>query len=118
MASLNDVAKKVSGVSELTAGRTKLSTEDVITKYPNGVTIAAVDLFGSGEDAYAVINIIEDSGVYFFGGQSITNLVKDWLNMCGTISEVNAQLKKEPVKILLKQTKTKKGKDFTSFEVI
>lgn len=115
---LNERAKKVSGVSELTAGRTKLSTAEVIAEFPKGATIAAVDLFGTGDDAYAVINVTEDTGIYFFGGQSLTGLVKDWVEMCGTVDAVNAQLAKEPVKILLKQTKTKKGKDFTSFEVI
>ena len=115
---LNDAAKKASGASELTAGKTKLSTAEVIKKFPKGLTVSAVDIFGTGADEYGVLNAAEDDSIYFFAGQALTGLIRNWVDMCGTIEEVNKQLKTEPVKILLRQTKTKKGKDFTSFEVI
>ena len=118
MGKLNDLAKKASGVSEITAGRTKISTADVIKNYPNGITITAADMFGTGDGKYAVFNIAEDNKVYFFGGKALTEMLTEWLTTCGNIDEVNAQLATEPVKIKLTQTKTKKNQDFTSFEVI
>lgn len=36
MGKLNDLAKKASGVSAITEGKTKLSTADVIKRFPNG----------------------------------------------------------------------------------
>lgn len=118
MGKLNDMARKASGVSELTEGRTKLTTEEVIKKYPNGVTIKAMDMFGTGDQRYAVVNIVEDDKVYFFGGQAITGMLDNFIEMCGTVDEVNAQLAAEPIKIKLTKGKTKAGRDFTSFEVI
>jgi predicted ThiF/HesA family dinucleotide-utilizing enzyme len=118
MGKLNDLAKKASGVSAITEGKTKLSTADVIKRFPNGFTISAVDVFGTGAEAYAVINIAEDANVYFFGGKALTEMVNNFVNMCGSVDEVNTQLALEPVKIKLTQTKTKTNRDFTSFEVI
>lgn len=118
MGKLNELAKKASGVSAITEGKTKLSTEEVIKRYPNEVTIKAVDMFGTGDDRYAVINIAEDDKVYFFGGKAITGMVDEWITTCGTIDVVNMQLSDEPVKIRLTKGKTKNGRDFTSFEVI
>lgn len=118
MGKLNELAKKASGVSAITEGKTKLSTEEVIKRYPNGVTIKAVDMFGTGDDRYAVVNIAEDDKVYFFGGKAINGMVDEWITACGTIDAVNMQLSDEPVKIRLTKGKTKNGRDFTSFEVI
>lgn len=120
MGRLNELAKKASGVSAITEGKTKLSTEEVIAKFPEGVTISAVDIFRDSEkdSFYAVCNIAEDSTVYFFAGQALTNMVMDFISECGNVDAVNEQLAKEPVKIKMKKDKTKKGRDFTSFEVI
>lgn len=120
MGKLNDLAKKASGVSAITEGKTKLSTEEVIAKFPEGVTISAVDVFRDSEkdSLYAVCDIAEDETVYFFGGQAITTMVLDFITECGTVEAVNEQLKNEPIKIKLTKGKTKKGRDFTSFEVI
>ena len=116
--SIYDVARRASGVSELTAGKTKVGTKDIVSKYPDGVTIAAMDLFGTGEDQYAVLNIAEDENIYFFGGQALTGLAQELVGSFGSIDAVNAELKKEPLKVKLTLTKTKGNKDFTSFEVV
>lgn len=118
MGKLSELAKKASGVSAITEGKTKLSTADVIKRWPNGFTVSAVDMFGTGTDAYAVLNVAEDPAVYFFGGKALTEMVAGFLESCGSIDEVNTQLALEPVKIKLTQTKTKGNRDFTSFEVV
>lgn len=119
MGKLNELAKKASGVSAITEGKTKISTEEVIKRYPNGVTIKAVDMFGTGDDRYAVVNIAEDDKVYFFGGKAITGMVDEFIATCdGSIDVVNMHLSDEPVKIRLTKGKTKNGRDFTSFEVV
>ena len=46
MGSINfrQVAQDATSLSELMAGRTKVDTADVIAKYPEGITVTAVDL--------------------------------------------------------------------------
>lgn len=117
MSKYKDLARRVSGESELTRGRTKITTEDIIKRYPEGFSICAVDLFGKGTDAYAVLNIVEDENVYLYGGKALTELVTVMLNN-STPDVVNNELAGEPLRIKLTTKKTKAGRDFTSFTVL
>ena len=62
--------------------REKVAIEDIITDYPDGITITGVG-FITLEDDVAVFNFAEDEGVFFFGGKVLTDLAKSWLYEIG-----------------------------------
>lgn len=117
MSKYKDLARHVSGESELTRGKTKITTKDIIERYPEGFSICAVDLFGKGSDAYAVLNIVEDKSIYLFGGKALTELVTVMLDNSDP-NVLNNELADDPLRLKLTTKKTKAGRDFTCFTVL
>lgn len=73
------LADKALAGSEIMKGRTKISTDDVITRFPNGVTLIAVDVIPNDKGGYPVFNIKEDPSIYFNGGAMAMKIVMEWL---------------------------------------
>lgn len=68
-------------ISDLMAGREKISTADLIRNFPNGVTINAVDMIYGGENGdYPVVTFAEDeTKFYASGGVVWKKIVTNWL---------------------------------------
>lgn len=114
-------AEAVTAGSALLRGKTKLSTGEVIAKYPEGVTIIGFDLLtGKKGTPFAACVIAEDRGVYFNGGKTITEIVLKWLQSYeGDVTECNIALQDAGgVKVKLERTATKDGNSYTRVNVI
>lgn len=110
-------AKNALGGSPIMNGRTKLSTEDVISKYPEGVTINGFDVIHKSDGtSYPVFSIAEDNTVFFNGGSLAQKIVDEWLKEgYGDIDGINAELKKQGAKFILGHGKTKSNKTITTY---
>ena len=115
------MAKKETELSELMNGREKISTEDVITNTPNGVTIVAVDMVHSSDGDYGIFHLKEYPNNFYCGGLILTKIAKSWISeFDGDVDMCSKEVAKSGgVKVKLEQTKTKSSKrDVTTVEVI
>lgn len=119
------MARKAVANSEIREGRERISTEEIIDKYPNGVTIIGFDVLtkrnGSEYTTFPTFAFAEDDTLYFNGGTSLKKITDDWLSHFeGDIEAANAALKAAGgCKIkLLPSVRTGSGNNFTPVEVI
>ena len=68
-------------VSSLMQDREKISVEEIIAKYPEGITIVAFDMIhGAANGDYPVVLFAEDDSKFLMGGGKIfAGIVEDWL---------------------------------------
>ncbi len=94
MGRLREAALAATSLSEIMAGRNKMTTKEIASKYPNGVTIIDFDIIHTTKqvkneegyivevpDAYPVFAIAEDPDIFFSGGAVLNTIVKEWLSM-------------------------------------
>lgn len=113
-------AQEVVGGSFILEGREKKDVSAVIAAYPNGMTITGADLLEKDGSTFSALTIAEDPTIYFFGGKSLTDIVKKWSAAYdGDHETMSADLiKKGGLRVKLSRTKTKAGRDFTSVEIL
>lgn len=121
----HDIAKEQTVFSPVMEGREKTTTQEVIDKYPNGVTLTEFDIVilpdKSGEEKpVPVFAIKEDPGVAFFGGVVLSKMAQAWATAYeGDIATASAELKASGgVKVKLTNSKTKSHNDVVSVEVL
>lgn len=108
--SLKQLAQEAVTLSPLMNGRDKVSTEEIIKAYPEGFTVAAVDMVETETESYPVILMKEDNNVFYCGGVVLKKIVSGWIDTYGTADAVNEALKAEDIKIKLEETQTKDKK--------
>lgn len=122
-----EVAKKIAdNNSPVLEGREKLSIDEVISRYPEGVTVIGVDLLKGKHGTYAAAIFKEDDNFYFNGGKSFTEIVQEWAKSyipegvtipdCVSLS-VDLE-ESGGVKMKFEKTKTQSGNNFTKVEVV
>lgn len=119
------IAKKETVLSEVMEDRTKLSVDEIIEKYPNGVTIIEFDIVTiedpkKGSSTFPVFAIKEDPETCFFGGAILSKIASEWANAYGgDIETASAELTKcGGVKIKMYAKKTKAGNNLTAVDII
>lgn len=113
-------AQESTALSELMTDRDKLSTEELVVKYPDGVTLTAFDVIDSNKGTYPVFHIKENDKVFYCGGIVLRKIVEGWLNgFGGDIDMANAELAKiGGVKVKLELSKTKDNNNLTKVTVL
>lgn len=114
---LREMAKKVTTLSELMSDREKIETSEVVKKYPEGVHVEAIDVVETSEARYSVAVFNECPERFYNGGLVLTKIADAWLSEY-TIEEVNAELKKNPVKMRFSESKTKGNNNITVIDVL
>lgn len=119
------LAKRATTLSAIMENREKISTEDVIKKFPDGITITAFDLITTPDangnpSTYPVIAFKEDTTKFIYGGKALMDIVSLWVaNFDGDIETTsNALAAAGGVKVKMFPSKTKTGRNFTAIEVI
>lgn len=113
MGILNELTKKSLSVSELAEDKEKISTEEIIEEYENGITIDKIDIVVMNNKDTGIYTFKENKSVFAYAGHILTNLFKLWVDKLGSVEEVNKVLKTEKVKIKLEQGQTLDGNDIT-----
>lgn len=119
------MAAKAVANSSVREGRERISTEEIIAQYPNGVTITEFDILSKRNGAeltqFPTFGFAEDITKYFNGGSSLMRIVTEWMaHFEGDIEACNAALKAAGgCKVrLLQPIRTGNGNNFVPVEVI
>lgn len=115
------IATNETVLSPLMADREKLKTEDIIKKYPNGVTVTGFDFVTVDNSTFPVLTFKENEKACFFGGHILTNICKSWVEpFDGDVEEASNALKSVGgVKMIFTAEKTKDGtKNITTVKVV
>ena len=101
--------------NDFTAGKNKITTEDIIARYPVGFHINGFDIRHDEDgNAYAIFTISEDESVFAFGGDKITEAVLGWINMYGDIETANTKLASVGgAHVKMSKEKTRAGRNYT-----
>lgn len=123
----SEIAKKVAdNNSFILQGREKLGIDEVIARYPDGVTVIGVDLLKGQHGEYAAAIFAEEEGFYFNGGKAFTDIAKEWANGYKAEGETYADMEALTadltecggVKMKFEKTRTQSGNNFTKVEVV
>ena len=104
-------------------GRDKIAIEDIITDYPDFITVDEVGYIpDENGDMIAVLHFVEGENYFFFGGKVLKELVDDWVTTFGDgdPEKCTEELKKDGgCKLQLFRKKAKKGgKVYTGYNVV
>lgn len=115
-----EIAEQALGNSPIMTGREKISTEDVIKKYPDGITLTGFDVLDNGKDGYAVFTFAEDPDKFVNGGALLSKMAFEWVKAFdGNITDASDELAKcGGVRVRLYPKKTKRGNSITAVEIV
>lgn len=120
-----ELAKRATVLSPVMTDREKVSTEDIIKNYPNGITITEFDIVTTPDKdgnnmTYPVLAFKEDETKFLYGGKALMDIVAVWLSHFeGDIESTSSALKAAGgVKIQLEPARTKNGRNFTRVNII
>ena len=119
------IAKNETVLSQIMEDKDKLTTDEIIARYPDGVTLIQFDIVTvtdpkKGDSTFPVFAIKEDSKVCFFGGAILCKIAIEWANSCGgDVETASNELEKcGGVKIKMTPKKTKAGNNLTSVDIL
>lgn len=119
MKDLKAIAKAATTGSPLMQNREKISTDEIIRNYPDGITINGVDIITAEEEDFPVLTFQENEKKFFFGGCVLMKIVDKWMEACeGDLTALNEQLQNEGVGIRLFTGRTKNNRQVTKVEVL
>lgn len=107
-------------LSALQNNRAKISTEDLIERFPDGITVNAFDFATVQGKTFAVVTFLEDDGMYYNGGTVLTKMCLAWAaGFDGDPESASIALGKAGgVKLKFTEAKTKNGNNVTTITVV
>lgn len=121
MGKFTELAKEVCNGCDLVTGEeNKLTTEEVCSC--EVLTISDFAVCVIEEKEVGVVTFEEFEGKYYWGGQSLSNMVSAFVQACGGEAEAREQYAKEKAKdrirVKFEMTKTKAKQDFCKVTVL
>lgn len=122
MRDFRQLAIKETSLSDVMTDREKISTDELISKYPNGFTIIAFDYVQSkkSDGKYPVFNIEEDPSVFGNAPTILQRIFDSMVAECkGDVDAASDELRRQGgLTIKFGHGKTKAGDDVITVEVI
>jgi hypothetical protein len=121
------IALDATTMSELMSGRDKMDTEELIKKYPNGVTIDFIDNVNmqqeDGEENVWIFVTEEQPDKFTFAGFVLAKIFNNILSEFeGDYDEMietyNSALKEDKLRVKLERAKTKTKREITKVTVL
>lgn len=122
------IALDATTISELMNGRDKMDTEELIKKYPDGVTIDFIDNVNMSQEDGEAENVWifvteEQPNKFTFGGfvlaKIFNNILAEFEGDYGAmIEEYNSSLKEDKLRVKLERAKTKTKREITKVTVL
>lgn len=118
--SMLKVAQRETSLSRLMEGREKIKTEDIIKKYPNGVTLTEFDLVTIDDSTFPVFTFAENDKECFFGGHVLTKIAIGWVKACdGDVETASDNLKScGGIRVQFELSRTNKNNNITLVKVL
>ena len=112
-------AIKATTLSDLMNGRTKVSIDEMIQRFPDGFTIEDFDIVDDKKAQYPVFTIKEDKNICFFGGIVLMNMVDNWVEGFESIDDCRVAFAEDGgLPVRLSTGKTKNGNNITRVEIL
>ena len=112
-------AQSATSNSFITTGRTKVTVDEIINKFPDKVTINGFDKLTKGSDSFYAVSIVEDDSVFFFTGAVLTNICDEWMEGFDTCEAASEALAAEGgVAMKLYHAKSKNNRDFVAADIL
>lgn len=107
-------------LSTLQTDREKISTEELISSFPDGITVNAFDFATVQNKTFAVVTFKEDDTKYYNGGTVLTKMCIAWAaGFAGDPETASTALAKSGgVKLKFEESKTKNGNNVTTITVV
>lgn len=121
------IALDATTISELMNGRDKMDTEELIKKYPNGVTIDFIDNVNmqqeDGEENVWIFVTEEQPNKFTFAGFVLAKIFNNILDefegdYAEMIETYNSALKEDKLRVKLERAKTKSKREITKVTVL
>lgn len=121
------IALDVTTMSELMSGRDKMDTEELIKKYPDGVTIDFIDNVNmqqeDGEENVWIFVTEEQPNKFTFAGFVLAKIFNNILSefegdYAEMIETYNSALKEDKLRVKLERAKTKSKREITKVTVL
>lgn len=121
------IALDATTMSELMNGRDKMDTEELIKKYPNGVTIDFIDNVNmqqeDGEENVWIFVTEEQPNKFTFAGFVLAKIFNNILDKfegdyAEMIETYNSALKEDKLRVKLERAKTKSKREITKVTVL
>lgn len=121
------IALDATTMSELMNGRDKMDTEEVIKKYPNGVTIDFIDNVNmqqeDSEENVWIFVTEEQPDKFTFAGFVLAKIFNNILDKfegdyAEMIETYNSALKEDKLRVKLERAKTKSKREITKVTVL
>lgn len=122
------IALDATTMSELMNSRDKMDTEELIKKYPDGVTIDFIDNVNMSQEDGEAENVWifvteEQPNKFTFGGFVLAKIFNNILaefegDYDAMIEEYNSSLKEDKLRVKLERAKTKTKREITKVTVL
>lgn len=114
------LAQESTTLSHLMTDRVKVSTDEVINQYPEGITIDQFDSITMKEDQYYIATFKEDEKAYLNCGQVLSKVFDSFVKAFdGDIVGASDALKAEGgIKVKLSKGRTRGGNNITTVTVV
>lgn len=121
------IALDATTMSELMSGRNKMDTEELIKKYPDGVTIDFIDNVNMqqeyGEENVWIFVTEEQPNKFTFAGFVLEKIFNNILSefegdYAEMIETYNSALKEDKLRVKLERAKTKSKREITKVTVL
>lgn len=121
------IALDATTMSELINGRDKMDTEELIKKYPDGITIDFIDNVNmqqeDGEENVWIFVTEEQPNKFTFAGFVLAKIFNNILaefegDYAEMIEEYNSSLKEDKLRVKLERAKTKAKREITKVTVL
>lgn len=120
--SIRELAMKETTISDVMNEREKIKTEEIQTKFPNGITINDIDLITNIDDegnfdSYYVYAFKEDKSKFAFAGSVLKRIFDAICKECG-LEEARKAIAEQGLKVQLFEGRTKVGRAVTLVKVL
>lgn len=121
------IALDATTISEIMTGRDKMDTEELIKKYPEGVTIVFIDNVNmqqeDGEENVWIFITEEQPNKFTFAGFVLAKIFNNILaefegDYAEMIKTYNSALKEDKLRVKLERAKTKAKREITKVTVL
>jgi hypothetical protein len=122
MKDFRQLAKKETSLSDVMTDRTKVSSDELMEKYPDGFTIIAFDYVQSkkSKGKYPVFNIEDDPTIFCNAGTILTRIFDQFVEACdGDVDAASEELRRQGgLDVKLGKGMTKAGDDLVTVEIL
>lgn len=115
-----ELAVQATTLSHLMNDRVKVSTDEIISQYPDGITIEEFDSIMTSNDNYYVATFKEDDKAYLNCGTVLSKVFDNFVKAFdGDITGASDTLKAEGgIKVKLTKSRTRGGNNITTVTVV